>query len=46
MLAATGRGADGKFAVTRMMFYVIGEGYTAWERYDHNRIELVPEKQT
>ncbi|MEO5896424.1 MAG: alpha-2-macroglobulin family protein, partial [Vicinamibacterales bacterium] len=27
-------------------FYVLGEGYTAWERFDHNRIELVPERKT
>ena len=27
-------------------FYVLGSGYTAWERYDHNRIDLVPEKKT
>ena len=24
----------------------LGPGYTAWERYDHNRIDLVPEKKT
>ena len=24
----------------------LGAGYTAWERYDHNRIDLVPEKKT
>ena len=39
-------GADGRFAVTRTRFYVLGEGYTAWARFDHNRIELVPERQT
>jgi uncharacterized protein YfaS (alpha-2-macroglobulin family) len=27
-------------------FYATGAGYTAWERYDHNRIDLVPEKTT
>jgi uncharacterized protein YfaS (alpha-2-macroglobulin family) len=27
-------------------FYALGEGYTAWERYDHNRIDLIPEKKT
>ena len=27
-------------------FYAIGAGYTAWERYDHNRIDLVPEQET
>jgi uncharacterized protein YfaS (alpha-2-macroglobulin family) len=32
--------------VTRTSFYVLGEGYTAWARYDHNRIDLVPERQT
>jgi uncharacterized protein YfaS (alpha-2-macroglobulin family) len=31
---------------TRAWFYAVGEGYTAWERYDHNRIDLVPEKKT
>lgn len=46
MLEATGRGADGRFAVTRTSFYVLGAGYTAWQRFDHNRIELVPERQT
>ena len=43
MLEARGRGEDGRTAVTRTSFYVLGEGYTAWARYDHNRIELVPE---
>ena len=33
-------------ASTRMSFYAIGSGYTAWQRYDHNRIDLVPEKET
>ena len=46
MLEARGRGDDGRFAMTRTSFYVLGEGYTAWERFDHNRIELVPERQT
>jgi uncharacterized protein YfaS (alpha-2-macroglobulin family) len=45
-LEAKGTGADGRFATTRATFYVIGEGYTAWQRFDHNRIELTPEKQT
>lgn len=45
-LTARGRGADGRFAVTRTSFYVLGTGYTAWRRFDHNRIELVPERQT
>ncbi|MBI4486051.1 MAG: hypothetical protein HY655_08585, partial [Acidobacteria bacterium] len=33
-------------ASTRMSFYSIGSGYTAWQRYDHNRIDLVPERET
>src|SRR5690606_511268 len=27
-------------------FYGLGEGYTAWQRFDHNRITLTPEQQT
>ena len=45
-LVARGRGADGRSAVTRTSFYVLGSGYTAWQRFDHNRIDLVPERQT
>jgi uncharacterized protein YfaS (alpha-2-macroglobulin family) len=46
LLEATGRDASGRSAVTRTSFYVLGDGYTAWARFDHNRIELVPERQT
>ena len=46
VLEARGDAGDGRFAVTRTSFYVLGEGYTAWERFDHNRIQLVPERQT
>jgi uncharacterized protein YfaS (alpha-2-macroglobulin family) len=46
VLEAQGTAADGRFAVTRTSFYVLGTGYTAWERFDHNRIELVPERKT
>jgi uncharacterized protein YfaS (alpha-2-macroglobulin family) len=46
VLEVTGRAADERFAVTRTSFYVLGDGYTAWARYDHNRIDLVPERQT
>lgn len=46
VLEAKGIAADGRFAVTRTSFYVLGTGYTAWQRFDHNRIELVPEKKT
>jgi len=31
-------------STTRLPFYAIGSGYTAWARYDHNRIDLVPER--
>lgn len=46
MLQATGRGENGRFAVTETSFYVLGTGYTSWQRFDHNRIELTPERQT
>jgi uncharacterized protein YfaS (alpha-2-macroglobulin family) len=46
VLKATGKGAAGAFAVTRSFFYALGDGYTAWARHDHNRIDLVPERQT
>ncbi len=45
VLEATGTSADGRSAVTRTSFYVLGDGYTAWARYDHNRIDLVPERK-
>ncbi|MEZ5418031.1 MAG: MG2 domain-containing protein [Vicinamibacterales bacterium] len=45
-LEVRGRSDDGRSSVTRTSFYVLGEGYTAWARYDHNRIDLVPEKTT
>jgi len=46
ILEARSRTDEGRFAVTRTSFYVLGDGYTAWQRFDHNRIELVPERQT
>jgi uncharacterized protein YfaS (alpha-2-macroglobulin family) len=45
-LEAVGRSGDGRSAVTRLQFYVLGDGYTAWARFDHTRITLVPERQT
>ncbi|HEU4889556.1 MAG TPA: alpha-2-macroglobulin family protein [Thermoanaerobaculia bacterium] len=45
MLIATAED-DGRSTTTRIWFYAVGEGYTAWAREDHNRIELVPEKKT
>ena len=46
LLKATATEESGRFAVTRTSFYALGEGYTAWARYDHNRIDLVPERKT
>jgi len=43
-LEATAREASGRFAVTKTSFYAVGSGYTAWERFDHNRINLVADK--
>ena len=45
-LIATAKDAAGHLTTTRSDFYAVGGGYTAWERYDHNRIDLVPEKKT
>ena len=46
LLIATAKDAEGRSTTTRTWFYAVGGGYTAWERYDHNRIDLVPEKKT
>ena len=46
VLEATARDGDKRYTVTRTSFYALGDGYTAWARFDHNRIELVPEKKT
>jgi uncharacterized protein YfaS (alpha-2-macroglobulin family) len=46
VLEARTRADKGRYALTRTSFYVLGEGYTSWQRFDHNRIELVPERQT
>jgi uncharacterized protein YfaS (alpha-2-macroglobulin family) len=43
-LEATARDGSGRHAVTRTSFYAIGSGYTAWQRFDHNRITLVADK--
>ncbi|HSP14503.1 MAG TPA: MG2 domain-containing protein [Thermoanaerobaculia bacterium] len=45
-LVATAGDGEGRTTETRMTFYAVGAGYTSWERYDHNRIDLVPEKKT
>ncbi len=46
VLRATARDRDGRSARTDLNLYAMGPGYTAWERYDHNRITLEPEKKT
>src|SRR4029077_5393548 len=46
VLEASAQDADGRSTHTRLGFYALGPGYTAWERYDHNRIDLVPEKKS
>ncbi|MGE5814919.1 MAG: alpha-2-macroglobulin family protein, partial [Acidobacteriota bacterium] len=45
-LTARATDADGRTTTSQLSFYSIGPGYTAWKRYDHNRIDLVPEKNT
>ena len=46
LLVASAADGKGRTTTTRVAFYAIGAGYTAWERYDHNRIDLIPEKKT
>lgn len=46
VLRATARDGEGRSTTTAIGFYSLGEGYTAWQRYDHNRIDLVPERAT
>jgi len=46
VLEARADADQGRFAVTRKSFYAIGDGYTAWQRYDHNRIDLVADRST
>jgi len=44
ILMAKAEDGQGRSTMTRTWFYAVGAGYTAWERYDHNRIDLIPEK--
>jgi hypothetical protein len=37
---------DGRRTRTDVSFYGLGRGYTAWQRFDHNRITLEPERET
>jgi uncharacterized protein YfaS (alpha-2-macroglobulin family) len=46
LLLATASDEAGHSTTTRLWFYAAGGGYTAWERNDHNRIELTPERKT
>jgi uncharacterized protein YfaS (alpha-2-macroglobulin family) len=46
VLRATATDGEGRSTTTTTGFYVLGAGYTAWQRYDHNRIDLVPERAT
>ena len=45
ILAATTKDADGRSTRTETSFYGLGAGYTAWQRFDHNRITLEPERK-
>lgn len=46
ILEARAQTEDGRSAITTTAFYALGDGYTAWARHDHNRIDLVSERQT
>lgn len=46
VVEARAEDGEGRSTRTRLGFYALGPGYTAWQRYDHNRIDLVPEKKT
>ena len=46
VLTARAEDEEGRSSVTTLAFYALGAGYTAWMRYDHNRIDLVPERAT
>jgi len=43
-LSARAEDPDGRSTTTQTSFYALGSGYTAWARFDHNRIDLVPER--
>src|SRR5206468_3401201 len=45
VLVATASDAQGRSTTTRAWFYALGAGYSAWARYDTNRIDLVPERK-
>jgi hypothetical protein len=45
VVRAKAQDAEGRSTTSATGFYALGPGYTAWARYDHNRIDLVPEKK-
>jgi uncharacterized protein YfaS (alpha-2-macroglobulin family) len=45
-LKAIAEDGQGRSTTTFAQFYALGSGYTAWARYDHNRIDLVPERKS
>jgi uncharacterized protein YfaS (alpha-2-macroglobulin family) len=46
VLTARAQDPEGRSTRSLTQFYGLGAGYTAWRRYDHNRIDLTPERQT
>jgi uncharacterized protein YfaS (alpha-2-macroglobulin family) len=46
VLQAKADAAQGRFTVTHESFYALGAGYTAWQRYDHSRIDLVADRSS
>jgi len=46
LLRASASDAEGRSTTTVTDFYALGAGYTAWERYDSNKIDLVPERKS
>lgn len=46
VIRATAQDNEGRTTRTEVSVYGMGEGYTAWQRFDHNRITLTPERQT
>ena len=46
MLARASEGRRGPLRRDRDLVLRARDGYTAWARFDHNRIDLVPERKT
>lgn len=44
MIRASARDTAGRTAMTCASLWVVGGGYAAWQRHDHNRIDLTPER--